>query len=585
LRLLWPAMAALLTLALQGLGVLTSAELLVRDALLRTLPAKPAPVVAVVLIDDAALRRSGPWPWDRAQLAHLVDRVAEAGAKGVVLDLLLPESRGGDDALAMALGRLPSALAVGLDEQGAWVLPTQRLRGAALGHVSFDLDGDGVVRRFSATKQLGGTVLPALPLAAAQLRDAQLPTPVGQVLRPSFRSSPLPTLSAVALLDTRDLAPLRSRVVFIGTSAAGVGDRFVSPVSRGGSPDPGVLIEALSTQAILSGELLQRAPLLVNALLAMALGWLGILLLSGSSRRLPLLAAGLVFAPLLATAAALQFLYLELAPVAVFLSLLVVGTLMAAHRTHQARLAMGAASSRILELEGLQAVLAEAHVQDAEARRVVAHELKTPLTSVKGLAQLLARFDLSGPERTRVANLVVSETSRLTQMVDALLDLERLRLRDFDRDARSLDVSALVATRVEVLRAGTKRMIQANLGPDLRAMGDQALLDRVLENLVSNAIKFSPEGSPIRISLAGTDAAIELEVEDRGPGIPDAERKKVFGRFARGSTQGLAPGLGLGLALVTEVVTWHRGTVEVEEGATGGSLFRVRLPSTLHSAH
>ena len=97
MRLLWPAMAALLTLALQGLGVLTSAELLVRDALLRTLPAKPAPVVAVVLIDDAALRRSGPWPWDRAQLAHLVDRVAEAGAKGVVLDLLLPESRGGDD--------------------------------------------------------------------------------------------------------------------------------------------------------------------------------------------------------------------------------------------------------------------------------------------------------------------------------------------------------------------------------------------------------------------------------------------------------------------------------------------------------
>ena len=82
MRLLWPALAALLTLVLQGLGVLGSAELLVRDTLLRLLPGQPAHEVAIVLIDDASLRRSGPWPWDRAQLAHLVDRVAKAGAKG-----------------------------------------------------------------------------------------------------------------------------------------------------------------------------------------------------------------------------------------------------------------------------------------------------------------------------------------------------------------------------------------------------------------------------------------------------------------------------------------------------------------------
>ncbi len=580
MRLLWPALAALLTLVLQGLGVLGSAELLVRDTLLRLLPGQPAHEVAIVLIDDASLRRSGPWPWDRAQLAHLVDRVAKAGAKGVVLDLLLPESRNGDEALAAALGRLPSALAVGLDEQGAWVLPTQRLRGAALGHVSFDLDGDGVVRRFSATKQTEGRALPALAVVAAQLSEPRLPTPVGRVLRPSFRASQLPTLSAVALLEARDLASLRGRVVFIGASAAGVGDRFVSPVSRGGSPNPGVLLEAQSAQAILSRDLLQGAPHLLNALLALVLGWVGILLLGGSSRRLLLLASGLVLAPFLASLAALWWFHLELAPLTVFLSLVGVGTPVATRRTQKSRLAMGAAASRIAELEGLQAVLAETQQQDAEARRVVAHELKTPLTSVKGLAQLLARFDLSGPERTRVANLVVSETSRLTQMVDALLDLERLRLREFGKDARPLDVSALVASRLEVLRAGNPCVIQADLAPGLAVLGDPALLDRVLENLVSNAIKFSPAGSPIRISLVDAGAVIELEVEDRGPGIPEAERKKIFGRFARGSSQGLAPGLGLGLALVTEVVAWHGGTVEVAAGSDGGSRFRVRLPKT-----
>jgi two-component system sensor histidine kinase MprB len=81
--------------------------------------------------------------------------------------------------------------------------------------------------------------------------------------------------------------------------------------------------------------------------------------------------------------------------------------------------------------------------------------------------------------------------------------------------------------------------------------------------------------------LKDESSRVVLEVADCGPGIPAEERTRIFGRFARGSTQGLAPGLGLGLALVAEVVTWHRGTVEADEEPGGGSLFRVRLPQTL----
>ena len=200
--------------------------------------------------------------------------------------------------------------------------------------------------------------------------------------------------------------------------------------------------------------------------------------------------------------------------------------------------------------------------------------------SVKGLAQLLAQFDLSAPERNRVAQMVVSETSRLAQMVDALLDLERLRLRNYDRDAQPLDFSALCAERVDFLRAGTQREIVADFGIGLHVLGDKALLERVIENLVSNAIKFSPEGSPVRIGLRAEGSLAVLEVEDRGPGVPRPERAKIFGRFARGSAHALAPGLGLGLALVAEVVDWHRGTVEADGGPDGGSIFRVRLPMT-----
>lgn len=580
MRLLWPALAAILALALQVSGALTPAELLMRDVLLRNLPSRPAAKVAVVLIDEEAVRLAGRWPWDRALLARLIEGVRAAGAKGVVIDLLLPEKLEGDDLLARALAQGPSVLATGVDDAGHWLLPNQVFKATAVGHVSFDLDRDGVVRRFSSTKQMGGRMLPALPVAAARLGDAQLPIPVGVMLRPAFRTRPIPFISAAAVLESHRMDLLRDRIVFIGASAAGVGDRFVTPVSRGGSPEPGVLVEAISAEAILSKDLLRPASPLINALLAFALGMLGTLLLRASGRTLLLLASAIALAPLLVSGASLHFFNLEMAPLTVTLALLLVGALAGADRSRRSKLAMSHAESRIAELENLQETISEARMQDAEARRVVAHELKTPLTSVKGLAQLLAQFDLSAPERNRVARMVVSETSRLAQMVDALLDLERLRLRDYGQDAQPLDFSALCAERVGFLRAGTRREITADLATGLNILGDKALLERVIENLVANALKFSPEDSPVRMVLRTEGSLAVLEVEDRGPGVPVPEREKIFGRFARGSAQGLAPGLGLGLALVAEVIGWHRGTVEADEGPDGGSIFRVRLPMT-----
>ncbi|MBL0210794.1 MAG: CHASE2 domain-containing protein [Holophagaceae bacterium] len=557
---------------------MTSAELLVRDTMLRNLPTRPAKGVAVVLIDEEAICLGGRWPWDRAHLARLVEQVISGGAKGVAIDLLLPEEREGDDLLARALGRGPSVLAAGVDDAGHWLLPNQVLQATPVGHVSFDLDRDGVVRRFSSTKQMEGRAFPALPVAAARLGNAQLPIPVGLMLRPAFRTRPIPFVSAASVLDSHKIDILRDRIVFIGTSAAGVGDRFVTPVSQGGSPEPGVLVEAISAEAILSKDLLHRASPLVNVLLAFGLALLGTLLPMAPGRTLPLFTSGLALAPLMVSAASLHFLNLELAPLSVILALLFVGVVVGADRWRRSKLAMSTAENRISELESLQVIISEARKQDAEARRVVAHELKTPLTSVKGLAQLLAQFDLSAPERNRVARMVVSETARLAQMVDALLDLERLRLRDFGRDAQLLDFSALCAERVDYLRAGAQRDIVADIGTGLQVLGDKALLERVIENLVSNAIKFSPEGSPVRIGLRADGSLAVLEVEDRGPGIPIHERSKIFGRFARGSAQALAPGLGLGLALVAEVVDWHRGAVEADSGTNGGGIFRVRLP-------
>lgn len=562
-------------------GALATVDLLVRDALLRNLSSRPASNVAVVLIDEDAIRSAGRWPWDRSQLARLVDKVFAAGAKGVAMDLLFPEEREGDDLLAQALRKGPSVIATGLDETGRWLPPNKVLRATTTGHVSFDLDQDGVVRRFASMKQLGDKVLPALPVAAARLADDRLPVPVGMMLRPGFQTRPIPQISAAAVLESRGVDVLRGRVVFIGTSAAGVGDRFISPISQGGSPEPGVLVEAISAEAILSNDLLHLASPLMNALLALVLGWLGTLILTSPGRMVPLLAPGVALAPLLISALSLKFLHLEWAPVTILVALVVIGALMGFLRSRRTKVAMSDAQGRISELESLQESLSEIRQQDAEARRVVAHELKTPLTSVKGLAQLLAQFDLSGPERNRVAQMVVSETSRLAEMVDALLDLERLRLRVFEMDAKPVDLSLVCTQRAGILQAGTSRSVLIEIQPDVQILGEKALLERVIENLVGNAFKFSPEETPIHIRLRSDGPQATLEVEDQGPGIPLQEREKIFGRFARGSTQGLAPGLGLGLALVAEVVGWHHGTVEADERVGGGSVFRIRLPLNL----
>ena len=234
---------------------------------------------------------------------------------------------------------------------------------------------------------------------------------------------------------------------------------------------------------------------------------------------------------------------------------------------------------RIVELEALAATLESERKDDAEARRVLAHELKTPLTSVRGLAQLLAGFDLGEERRRSVAGMVARESTRLAEMVETLLDLERIKLRDFRRSSSLVDFPELVRERAEFLASGGEREIRFSGEPGLVVRGDAALLVRVVDNLVGNALKFAP-GEPVDVAVgpAGGESVC-LTVRDRGPGIPSGEREEIFRRFARGGSAAAVPGLGLGLALVAEIVRWHGGRIDVEAPGSGGSLFRVTLPA------
>ena len=562
-------------------GLLRPVELPVRDAILRRQPRAPAAGVAVVLVDEESIRVEGPWPWERAKLAALVDATRLSGARGVAVDLLLPETREGDPVLAASLGRLPSVLAAGIAEDGSWILPAPSLgKGGVVGHVAFDLDRDGVVRRLSATREAAGRSLPALSLSAARLLEPGRPIPVGAFLRPGFRSTgSVPVVPATRLLREPDAGGvLAGRAVFVGAGAAGIGDRAVTPLSPNGSSEPGVVVQATVAESILDGDLLAPLPPVVTGLLAAAA-----VLLAGAAAG----ARGAVRVPLMALAALSPFAFqwlaagrgFDVAAVAAALPAGVLATAWEALAAGRLQRETAAARRRVGELTALAASL-EADRRDAsEARRVVAHELRTPLTSVKGLAQLLSGYDLTEKERHRVAGLVESEANRLSEMVEGLLDLERLKLKDFAAHAVRVDLSALAGARAGVLGSGGR--LRPGIQSGVAVLGDPALLSRLVDNLVGNAFKFSPPSASVELTLLAAPEGAVLEVRDLGPGVPREERQAIFRRFARGSAPpagASAQGLGLGLAFVSEVAGWHHGRVELHAPPTGGSVFRVIIP-------
>ncbi|MBO0720525.1 MAG: CHASE2 domain-containing protein, partial [Blastocatellia bacterium] len=214
---------------------------------------------------------------------------------------------------------------------------------------------------------------------------------------------------------------------------------------------------------------------------------------------------------------------------------------------------------------------------------LVTHELKTPLTAIQGMSELLSQFDMSDERRREMHLTINDEAKRLARMIDEYLDLTRL-----ESGARQL---RLVPLRIEQLierallllapladRAGIK--IVRDLAPALPPiLGDADLIARAVTNLVDNAIKFSPAGSEIKVNARPSGTAVVIEVVDQGCGIAPEFLKNIFEKFYRVPRAGNAeiPGAGLGLALVREVAELHNGTVTIESRPGAGSIFSLYL--------
>jgi signal transduction histidine kinase len=215
-----------------------------------------------------------------------------------------------------------------------------------------------------------------------------------------------------------------------------------------------------------------------------------------------------------------------------------------------------------------------------EMQRLVSHELKTPLASIAGFGESLERYDLSGDEQRRVAALIRGEAQRLQEMVTVFLDLERLGGGHWEGAAKKIDIGELVSARLEILEAAARARgldLTRSIDEGCRANVVPTLFERVIDNLIGNAIKYSEEGGTVNVEIRRNGGRVEILVRDNGPGIPEEHRARVFDRFFRvpGSS---GTGAGLGLALVREVVDWHGGCITVESERGAGSTFVVSLP-------
>jgi two-component system sensor histidine kinase KdpD len=212
----------------------------------------------------------------------------------------------------------------------------------------------------------------------------------------------------------------------------------------------------------------------------------------------------------------------------------------------------------------------------------VSHDLRTPLASIVGAAGALLEpsSGLTEEARRDLAASIRDEASRLGRLVADLLDLTRIEAGGFvlQREWFPLEeaiVSALDRTRPQL--AG--REVTMSLPSDvLLVRVDGVLVEQVVVNLLENAARHTPAGTPVEIRVRTEPREVVLEVRDRGPGIPPAERERVFDRFHRLPTAGGSEGAGLGLALCRAIVRAHGGHIEVDERPGGGAVFRVTLP-------
>lgn len=566
------------------------------DFLFRASPPRPAASpAALVVFDERTFQHYGGIRRLRENLARLLERIADARPAAVAVDVTLadPGDPAEDARLAAAIRRTPGlVLACEMlpDGQG-WQDPIEPFRrhAAAVGHVS-TLAGpyDEVNRRITLERVAGrerrwALSLEALRVSTGAAEVTASPSDIavngrtipsrwdeGRPLRVRYTEQGIPAVSAADLLGGGAARVLEGKTVFIGVTAVSASpDRLFTPLSRG-RPMAGVEIHAQAFQTMYAGAFLADAPLWATLLAALSGAGLIVMPLSLAMRWHGWLAAAAVLV------------VMHMMPWICFKQDLVVP---ASAPVASAWLAMagGGAFRYFFVRRRLEASQAATR-RYQQAFHFVAHEMRTPLTAIQGSSELISRYNLPEAKRRELSQMIHSESKRLAQMITTFLDVEKLSAGQMELRISEVELAALVEAccRRAAPLAERKRIALSNRVPEgLKLRADAELLEYAVYNLVTNAVKYSPEQTEVLIGGAAEDSAVRLWVSDQGIGMDEAEVKQLFRMFYRTkrAEQSGEAGTGIGLSIVRQIVELHEGSIGVRSAPGKGSTFTVVLPA------
>lgn len=208
------------------------------------------------------------------------------------------------------------------------------------------------------------------------------------------------------------------------------------------------------------------------------------------------------------------------------------------------------------------------------------HEFRTPISSIAGFAQLLREDGVTDEERGEYLGIIADEARRLSRLSERILLLSRVEAASILPDAADVNLAEQVRRCLALVQArADEKGIELSASLDeCRVRGNADYLSQLWLNLLDNAIKFTPAGGRVDVSLYAGDAEAVAWISDSGPGMDERTREHLFDRFYKGDSSHASEGNGLGLALAKRIVELHGGSISVATGPTSGTTFEVRLP-------
>jgi signal transduction histidine kinase len=580
------------------------------DQFFRWYQPKPwQPQSAILAIDEATLARFGGMRI-REPLARALRLVSAAHPTAVAIDVTLTDQSDdprADEDLRAAFCQTPRLVlsALLMDDPVRWEDPKPFAPcAAAIGHVHAEPDdNDSVTRSISLEKIAGHDRRWALALEAFRLsRGAPMPlerqgryetgdVEVGGLAIPARRTDDgrvmrvryvppgvtIPKVSLAHLLDDPSLASrFTNKAVFVGVTAETlVRDRLFTPYAFGRSTT-GIEINASAfetiAQRLFITDVGEQWVLLFSLALVAAAGL--------SFRYIPgwwAYAGGAAVLSAALVAPYIFFAHRKVFSLATPLAAATLANLTAAMYYH---LVM----RRNWRLEQ------STRERYQQAMHFVTHEMRTPLSAIQGSSELISKYALTEEKRKQVADLINSESKRLARMVEVFLHVERLTAGQMELKHEAIPVQQLVEVCVSRVRpVAERKRIAITVNPvavELQLSGDRELMEYACYNLLTNAVKYSPQRTEVTVTARGEQGQVRIAVQDQGIGMDQKEVKQIFHKFYRTkkAEESGEAGTGIGLSIVQQIVEQHGGQIDVASHPGEGSCFTLVLPAAIPAA-